>query len=184
MTYFKRYRMEVGLDRPFPSPRLPEGFSWHPWHDSLIDRHAEVKYECFRDETDAQVFPNLGCPTGCRELMRIIRYLDGFVPQATWLLVGPDGGVGTVQGVSDCRIYGAIQNLGVVPAFRGQGLGEALLLKALHGFQRIGLRRAYLEVTADNAAAVDLYRKHGFRNYRTLYKSVEATAPSPVGMGL
>ena len=53
---------------------------------------------------------------------------------------------------------GAIQNLGVVPAYRGMGLGRALVRQALDGFYQAGLRRAYLEVTAENSAAVQLYR--------------------------
>ena len=53
---------------------------------------------------------------------------------------------------------GAIQNLGVVPEYRGQGLGRALVRQALEGFYQAGLRRAYLEVTAENSAAVRLYR--------------------------
>ena len=65
------------------------------------------------------------------------------------------------------------QNLGVVAAFRGRGLGRALLLQALHGFVRAGLGRALLEVTAQNSAAIRLYRRLGFRCRKTLYKAVE-----------
>ena len=36
-----------------------------------------------------------------------------------------------------------------------------------------GLRRAYLEVTAENAGAVRLYRAVGFRRAKTLYKAVD-----------
>jgi ribosomal protein S18 acetylase RimI-like enzyme len=41
------------------------------------------------------------------------------------------------------------------------------------GFQEAGLRRAYLEVTAENNAAVQLYRSLGFRRAKTLYKAVD-----------
>ena len=60
-----------------------------------------------------------------------------FVPEATWLLVGPFGPCGTVQGLRD-KSFGAIQNLGVAADQRGRGLGKLLLLKALHGFRRAG----------------------------------------------
>jgi mycothiol synthase len=80
---------------------------------------------------------------------------------------------GTVQGIEDRFGYGAIQNLGVVPEHRGRGLGSLLLMKALEGFRRAGLKRAYLEVTAQNEGAVRLYRRLGFVKARTVYKAVE-----------
>ncbi len=64
------------------------------------------------------------------------------------------------------------------------GLGEAILLKALHGFRRAGANRVYLEVTATNVAAIQLYRKHGFRCTRTIYKGVEVPEPATVGVGI
>jgi ribosomal protein S18 acetylase RimI-like enzyme len=105
--------------------------------------------------------------------MREIRRKPGFLPAATWLILAPAGYVGTVQGVADRGPIGAIQNLGVVPAYRGLGLGRALVRRALDGFRRNGLRRAYLEVTAENSAAVRLYREIGFRRAKTLYKAVD-----------
>ena len=68
---------------------------------------------------------------------------------------------------------GAIQNVGVVPSYRGQGLGRALVRQALEGFYQAGLRRAYLEVTAENASAIRIYRNLGFRRSKTLYKAVD-----------
>ena len=184
LTYFKRYRMEADLLRPLPPAALPAGHHWQPWHDGLLDAHAAVKHACFRDELDAVIFPNFATAAGCRELMKAIRYRDGFCPVATWLAVGPDGPVGTVQGRCDRGRLGAIQNVGVMPGHRGLGIGEALLLKALHGFRAAGMTRAYLEVTAKNDAAIALYRRHGFRCHRTFYKAVVAGDPAPVGAGI
>jgi ribosomal protein S18 acetylase RimI-like enzyme len=87
--------------------------------------------------------------------------------------MGPAGPAATVQGVCDRTGTGAIQNLGVVPTHRSKGMGEALLLHALHGFRAVGLRQAMLEVTAQNDPAVRLYRRVGFRCRKTLYKAVE-----------
>jgi len=171
-TYYKRFRMEIDLARANLSYRLPDSFLWVPWHDSLIEHHAEVKYKSFQGEIDAAVFPALGDPLGCRRLMFEIRRKPGFLPEATWLIAGPDGYVGTVQGVADRGPMGAIQNVGVLPAYRGRGLGRALVGRALEGFLRAGLDRAYLEVTAENTAAVELYKKLGFHRLKTLYKAV------------
>ena len=173
ITYYKRFRMEIDLDRAVTSAVLPEPFLWVPWEDSLLEHHAEVKYRCFVGEVDAYVFPCLGDRHGCRRLMSEIRRKGGFLPEATWLIAGPEGYVGTVQGVRDSSGVGAIQNVGVIPGCRGLGLGKALVRRALAGFYQAGLRRAYLEVTAENASAVQLYREVGFRRVKTLYKAVD-----------
>jgi GNAT superfamily N-acetyltransferase len=182
LAYFKRFRMELDLDDLPAVPALPEGYYWLAWSDGLLEAHADAKARSFIDEIDAIVFPSLSTPQGCLHLMREISRKQGFRPEATWLLGGPDGHCGTVQGVRERNGLGAIQNLGVTAAHRGRGLGSALLLQALHGFRRAGLGRAMLEVTARNEAAVRLYRRLGFRCRKTLYKAVEARPVlQPVG---
>lgn len=179
LTFFKRYRMEVDLLDPLsPVPPLPAGFAWVGWEDRLLEEHARVKLECFRDELDGVVFPNLSCADGCLRLMRDIRHRPGFRRESTWLIAHENCYVATVQGVAEPTGVGAIQNLGVVPGYRGRGLGTALLLQALHGFRRTGLERALLEVTAQNTGAIRLYRRYGFRFRKTIYKPAEtATLP-------
>ncbi len=183
LSYFKRFRMEIDLQPPLPLPELPPGYSFVAWHDSLLEAHADTKYLCFLDEIDALVFPSLGCRDGCFRLMSEISRKPGFHPEATWLLAAATGYCGTVQGVRERGGSGAIQNLGITAAHRSHGLGQALLLQALHGFRRRGLHRALLEVTAHNDAAVRLYRRVGFRSRKTIYKTVNAshslTASSP-----
>ena len=80
---------------------------------------------------------------------------------------------GTIQGLMQQGNLGAIQNVGVVPDHRRLGLGRALVVKALLGFREADLPRAYLEVTARNLGAVDLYKALGFQFARTVYKAVE-----------
>ncbi len=175
VTYYKRLRMEIDLDGRGPAlgAALPGRFVWVPWEEALLADHAEVKFQSFRHEIDANVFPCLGDRYGCQRLMREIRRKPGFLPGATWLIACPEGYVATVQGIMDHGPIGAIQNLGVIPSYRGIGLGRALVHRALAGFQEAGLRRAYLEVTAENNAAVQLYRNLGFHRAKTLYKAVD-----------
>ncbi len=173
ITYYKRFRMEVDLVAPIPIAVLPEGFFWYGWQETLIDLHAEVKYLSFRDEIDANLFPCLGDRAGCQRLMREIRRKTGFLPGACWLIGCEEGYVGAVQGVVDRGSIGAIQNLGVVPSYRGLGLGKALIRQALNGFRTMAINRVYLEVTAENCPAVLMYRDVGFRRAKTLYKAVD-----------
>ena len=87
LTYFKRYRMEIGLAGRDFTPRLPPGgYRFLPWHPSLLDAFAEAKYLSFRGEIDANVFPCLGELSGCRRLMNEISRKPGFLAEATWVV--------------------------------------------------------------------------------------------------
>jgi GNAT superfamily N-acetyltransferase len=178
VSYFKRYRMELDLRGRRPMPAFaPRGYQLLPWHTDLLLDHAEVKYLSFRDEIDADVFNCLGELDGCQRLMREISVKDGFLPETTWLATYTERGetipCGTIQGIRAAAKFGAIQNVGITPAHRGRGLGTALLLAALSGFQQTGMTRVYLEVTAQNDGAVRLYKRLGFRRTKTLFKAVE-----------
>ncbi|MBM3778341.1 MAG: ribosomal-protein-alanine N-acetyltransferase [Acidimicrobiia bacterium] len=87
-----------------------------------------------------------------------------------------------VARLPECRVAGFcatwlvvdeihINNVAVRPAYRGNGIGTALLQHALAQSSRLGARRARLEVRASNAGALRLYERLGFslagvrRNY-------------------
>lgn len=56
-----------------------------------------------------------------------------------------------------------INNLAVHPAYRGHGLGRALLVSILRMWSGRGASRATLEVRRSNAVAINLYATLGFR---------------------
>ena len=66
-----------------------------------------------------------------------------------------------------------INNVAIRPAYRGLGMGTALLRHVLAEGRRLGAHRATLEVRASNAGARRLYERLGFyvagtrRNYYT-----------------
>ena len=180
VNYFKRYRMEIDLrGRKLLPVGVPAGYRLLAWEADRLADHAEVKYQSFRHEIDADVFSCLSDLDGCYRLMEEITLKEGFLPEATWLAACTRAGeleyCGTIQGIRATHRYGAVQNVGITPAHRGCGLGSALVFAALLGFQQVGLPRAYLEVTAQNERAVRLYRRLGFRRTKTLFKAVELT---------
>jgi ribosomal protein S18 acetylase RimI-like enzyme len=144
-----------------------------PWDEAVLPLHAEVHYQAFADAIDCELFPSFSDRYSCTHLLREIQSKPGFLPAATWLVACGGGCCGTVQGVIDCNGDGAIQNIGVLAGHRDLGLGTALLLQALHGFRAHRVFRAYLEVTAENAGAVRLYQRLGFRKMKTLYKAID-----------
>lgn len=198
VTYFHRYRMQYDLrDGLFSPKKIPDGYSFLPWRETLLDDHAEVKFESFRNELDASVFPCLGDDDGCRRLMKEISCRQGFIPQATWLIryTPPveledsntssvrsptrnrqlTENCGTVQGIRSQTDVGAIQNIGISKAHRGKGLGSLLVYHCLQGFQKAGVRFVTLEVTSHNTGAFRLYKRLGFRVLKTVFKSVEVS---------
>jgi ribosomal protein S18 acetylase RimI-like enzyme len=181
ITYYKRYRMEIDLfGRDFKRRQMPSGYKLVPWDDSLLEAFALAKYRSFRNEIDANVFPCLGDLDGCRKLMGDIVRKPGFLPAASWLIVySPDGNgrtdyCGTIQGIRDKTGIGAVQNIGITPEHRDQGLGTTMIIRSLEGFGSCGVRRVFLEVTAQNTAAIRLYHRLGFVTIKTVYKTVEA----------
>lgn len=58
--------------------------------------------------------------------------------------------------------HAGVLGLGVVPEYRGRGVGRALLETALREARRIGLARVELTVREPNRAAIALYEKVGF----------------------
>ena len=55
-----------------------------------------------------------------------------------------------------------INNLAVLPEYRREGIGAALLARVLREGRRLGAGRATLEVRRSNAAAARLYERFGF----------------------
>jgi len=58
--------------------------------------------------------------------------------------------------------HGGVLGIGVLPEWRGRGVGGALIGRALEASRAFPLARVELAVRADNARAIALYRKVGF----------------------
>jgi ribosomal protein S18 acetylase RimI-like enzyme len=63
---------------------------------------------------------------------------------------------------------GWIAGIGIAPAHRGKGVGEALMRGVLDGGRERGLREVWLEVLVQNEPAIRLYEKLGFERVRDL----------------
>ena len=86
--------------------------------------------------------------------------LDG---PATSILLA-EGEAGSILGYTVLSVIldeGNLDNIAVAPAYRRQGVADALL-SVVTGFGREHLSRLMLEVRASNAPAIALYEKYGF----------------------
>lgn len=57
-----------------------------------------------------------------------------------------------------------IARVGVLESARGQGIGAALVERALADFRARGVTSVFLEVRADNGVAIRLYERAGFKD--------------------
>ena len=176
--YFKRYKMEVSLRRTPICVAIPAGYRLLPWDEHLLEAHAIAKHHSFRDELDSTRLPlswrgsRLPSPDG-RDRNQVGIRARGNVAGSLRTSRRFARLLCTVQGIRDQFGRGGIQNLGVTPEHRGQGVGASLLHHASARFRRLSVLSVHLEVTAKNANAIRLYRNMGFRHIKTVYKSVE-----------
>jgi predicted GNAT family acetyltransferase len=84
-------------------------------------------------------------------------------------LVALDGAEAVGMAVLAARgTRGWVGGFGVVPAWRGRGLGRRLMSELVERARAAGLRRLSLEVLAGNTAAIRLYEQAGMRVTRDL----------------
>ena len=85
---------------------------------------------------------------------------------STYVGLAKDGLVVGVGRISQYEDWAIITRLFVLPEYRGQGIGAALMSALV---QQIDVKKLALQVTTDNAAAIALYQRLKFRvhhNYR------------------
>jgi ribosomal protein S18 acetylase RimI-like enzyme len=58
--------------------------------------------------------------------------------------------------------HGGVLGMGLLPRFRGQGIGTKLIRSTLAATRTIGLHRVELTVRENNTGAIKLYKKVGF----------------------
>ena len=174
----KRHQMVFDFAKTVcATPTLQDGFWLADWaHDHIIP-HADILHRSFRDDLDGAVFATFRNYELCRLMMEVMTASPLFLPAATLLIAhGEHDGlsqyVANIQGLQISAEIGAIQNVGVLPEYRRNGLGKVLIQSALQGFKRSGIQRVTLEVTAENTPAVMLYQQQGFTTFNTYFKEV------------
>lgn len=182
IQYVKRLQMVFDFTKTkLAEAELPQEFRFISWDRSLLEAHADVKHRGFRNDSDGEIFPTFRSYDRCLSLMQAIAEGPSFLPEATLLIAyghrdgeeqGPLEYVANIQGMRHAAEVGAIQNVAVLPDFRGRGIGRALVLGSLRGFRGVGVDRVTLEVTADNNHAVRLYQHIGFTTYKVYFREI------------
>lgn len=121
-------------------PQVLEGKAAKPYFDFMVARCAATSGKVFVAEVEQQVV--------------------GFV--CVW------GKVLSEELDEEPSEYAYISDLVVLPAYRGQGLGQRLLEQAEAYARSQGAAVLQIGVLAANAGAVKLYQRQGFRAYEVL----------------
>ena len=91
----------------------------------------------------------------------ITRYLARN-PDLSLVAESDDGLIGCVFCGHDGR-RGYLHHVVVAPAWRGQGVGRALVAQALDGLAALGILKTHLDVFADNAPAIAFWAATGWQ---------------------
>jgi mycothiol synthase len=162
------WRMALDMQAPPPEPRWPEGITvrtcvpgqderiiFDTLEEALID-HWDHARRSFAEWEEQNVRS------------------ESYDPSLWWLALAGDEPAGAIR----CRVRpdgGWVHTLGVRRAWRGRGLGKALLLQAFGVFFRRGIYRVALGVDAGNpTGATQLYEGAGMRvaAHYTVYQKV------------
>jgi mycothiol synthase len=149
------YEMAIELDGVPPEPALPEGTAIETFDAAEGRAYYAALDESFQDHWEHH-------PQGFEKWWERWRTAPGFDP-TLWFLVRDGDEIAAVARNDPNRSGGGwVGALGVRRAWRGRGLGRALLLHTFREFQRRGVSRVSLGVDAQNpTGATRLYESVG-----------------------
>lgn len=151
---FWEMTIELG-DDPSPEPLLPEGLTIEPFAEDWAPRYHAALEDAFAEHWGHQeeTFEDWWA--------RQHRKHD-FDPSLWWFVRDGDEVAAAIRNDPRRSSGGWVGALGVRPAWRGHGLGRALLLHTFREFHRRGERRVGLGVDSENATgATKLYESVG-----------------------
>jgi ribosomal protein S18 acetylase RimI-like enzyme len=152
--------MRRDLEQPIPDLAPPSGF---------VVRHVGGEAEwAERVETHREVW-NPSKVT--LEAYRRLRGAPGYTPELDLVAVAPDGAFASycICWLDPANQTGEFEPVGTRAAFRGQGVGKAVMLEGLRRLKAHGARTAIVYSVGDNVASVRLYESVGFRTITKNY---------------
>ena len=144
-------RMRRHLDADLPSPAAwPNGTRL-----ATLDQVEPLALHAILADAYANGF---GSVPAFAEWWPSVETDEEFDPALVFVAVDADG---APIGLALCWSAGFIKDIAVVPAWRGKGVGDALLQQVFGAFLARGLPHVDLKVIAANASAIRLYHRAG-----------------------
>jgi mycothiol synthase len=152
------WRMAVDLAEPPALALLPDGVELRPFRAGIDDRAVHGLVQAAFSEIEGNIHHDW-------EQWRV-RSIETSTFDARWWFIAWAGDEIAAVALSEHwreDDIGWVGQLAVAPAWRGRGLGRALLLTALSEFRAAGVARGMLSVHGDNDRALRLYESAGMR---------------------
>ena len=157
------FRMQIDLDREQPAPEWPDGFAVRTMHEGEERRVYDAQMASFADTW-------MFAPDPYESWLYWMVEEPSF-DRSLWFLVEQDGdlaGIILSRAPENEPGLGWVRILGVLPAYRNHGLGQALLKHAFAEFASRGFKAVGLGVDAENpTGAVRVYERAGMHVERT-----------------
>jgi mycothiol synthase len=142
--------MRRDLRAALPDAPLPPGLTLAEWTPALAGQFYDAYHESFRERPG---FPGWSA----EQWITWATGDDGFHPQMSLLARDGEQPVGFIV----CDDAWIVQ-VGTHPAWRGRGLGAALVVEALRRFAAAGAEHVTLDVNTNNPGATRVYTRLGF----------------------
>jgi mycothiol synthase len=148
--------MTRSLNDPTPMPAPPDGWGVRPIKgDEEAAARAAAQYGAYESDAPFEKYTQ-----------RYLTFMHSPVydPELDIVAALPDGQIGSfcITWTDPVNRIGLFEPVGTHPAFRGKGLGKAVMLEGLHRLQERGMQIAILCTNQDNFPAVKLYESVGF----------------------
>ncbi len=177
VEYLRRYRRDFMVfsmeDMRELSPGHPQSeVRFEPWKHKMQEEAAHLIADAYAGHIDAAINDQYRSTAGARRfLLNIVHYpgCGAFFGPGSYIAVDDDTGelLGLCLASLVAEDIGHITQICVSPSARHRGLGYGLLRTSLQGLHLHGCRQVSLTVTGDNAEAIQLYKRMGFRRERS-----------------
>jgi ribosomal protein S18 acetylase RimI-like enzyme len=159
---FHLLHMQRGLDEPIPDLALPEG---------VVVRHVGGESEW---QARVDMHREVWHPSKVTlEAYRRLRAAPIYRPELDLVAAAPDGAFASycICWLDSANRTGELEPVGTRPAFRGRGIGKAVILEGLRRLKAYGARTAIVYSVAGNEPSRKLYESAGFQvvNHEYIY---------------